>query len=105
MEKPALGRSSNRTSAKALFRTSRFRERRCGREARRRRLSAELARVFHLARGCALSDTGSYREHSGLHVFNPELGGGVRLHGTSPGILRRDEGISNEADRTAGENW
>ena len=72
-----------------------------GREARRRRLSAELARVFHLARGCAISDTGRYRPHSGLHVVNPELGGGVRLPGTSRGILRRAKAIRNRADRTA----
>ena len=57
----------------AYSRASRFRAGRCGREARRRRLSAELARVFHLARGCAVSDTGRYRPHSGLHVVNPEL--------------------------------
>src|SRR5215471_12571409 len=49
-------------------------------------------------------DTGRYRQHSGLHGVNPELGGGVRLHGTPPGILRRDEGISNTTDRTASEN-
>jgi methyltransferase (TIGR00027 family) len=36
---------------------------------------------FHLARRCAISDTGRYRQHSGLHGVNPELGGGVRLHG------------------------
>ena len=70
-------------------------------EARRRRLSAELARVFHLARGCALSDRGRYQPHSGLHVVNPELGGGVRLHGTSRGILRRAKAIRKGADRTA----
>src|ERR1700733_9315353 len=105
METPALGRSSNRTSVMAYFRATRFRAGRCGREARRRRLSTELARLFYLARGCALSDTGRYRTHSGLHVVNPELGGGVRLRGTSRVILRRDEGISNEANRTAGENW
>src|SRR5579871_1858068 len=52
----------------AYSRASRFRAGRCGREARRRRLSAELARVFHLARGCAISDTGRYRPHSGLRV-------------------------------------
>ena len=72
-----------------------------GRETRRRRLSAELARVFHLARGCAISDTGRYRPHSGLHVVNPELGGGVRLLGTSRGILRRAKAIRSQADRTA----
>jgi len=33
------------------------------------------------------------------------LGGGVRLHGTPSGIFRRDEGISNGADQTAGEKW
>src|SRR5213079_3065384 len=101
METPALGRSSNRTSAMAYSRASRFRAGRCGREARRRRLSAELARVFHLAWGCAISDTGRYRPHSGLHVVHPELGGGVRLHGTSRGILRRAKAIRNGADRTA----
>ena len=37
----------------------------------------ELARVFHSARGCAISDTERYRPHSGLHVVHPELGGGV----------------------------
>lgn len=72
-----------------------------GGDACRRRPSAELARVFHLARRCAVSDTGRYQQHSRLHGVNPELGGGVRLHGAFPGILRRDEGISNEADRTA----
>ena len=40
----------------AYFRASRFRAGRCGREARRRRISAGLARVFHLARGCAVSE-------------------------------------------------
>ena len=34
-------------------------------------------RVFHLARGCAISDRGRYRPHFGLHVVNPELGSGV----------------------------
>jgi len=82
----------------AYSRASRFRAGRRGREARRRRLSAELARVFHLARGCAISDTGRYRPHSGLHVVNPELRGGVRLHGTSRGILRRVKAIRNGAD-------
>jgi methyltransferase (TIGR00027 family) len=72
-----------------------------GEKLARRRLSAELARVFHLARGCALSDTGRYRPHSGLHVVNPELGGGVRLHGTSRGILRRAKAIRKGAGRTA----
>jgi hypothetical protein len=56
---------------------------------------------FSLARGCALSDTGRYRPHSGLHVVNPELGGGVRLHGTSRGILRRAKANRKGADRTA----
>jgi len=51
---------------RAKVSASRFRAGRCGREARRHRLSAELARVFHLARGCALSDTARYRPHSGL---------------------------------------
>jgi hypothetical protein len=69
--------------------------------ARRRRLSAELARVFHLARGCAISDRGRYRPRSGLHVVHPELGGGVRLHGTSRSTLRRGKAIRNAADRTA----
>src|SRR6202161_1999572 len=101
METPALGRSSNRTSAKAHSRASRFRAGRCGREARRRRLSTELARLFYLARGCALSDTGRYRTHSGLHVVNPELGGGVRLRGTSRVILRRAKANRKGADRTA----
>src|ERR1700733_7574021 len=55
METPALGRSSNRTSVMAYFRATRFRAGRCGREARRRRLSTELARLFYLARGCALT--------------------------------------------------
>src|ERR1700693_4313061 len=100
METPALGGSSNRTSAMACSRASRFRAGRCGREARGRRLSAELARVFYLARGCALSDTGRYRPHSGLHVVNPELGGGVRLHGTTRGILRRAKADRKGADRT-----
>src|SRR5580704_9333441 len=62
------------------------------REARRPRLSAELARVFHLARGCAVPDAGRYRPHSGLHVVDPELGSGVRLHGASRRILRRAKG-------------
>src|SRR5258707_10750670 len=53
----------------AYSRASRFRAGRCGREARRRRLSAELARVFHLARGCAISDTGRYRPEA----FSEEL--------------------------------
>src|SRR5215813_3948885 len=53
-------------------------------DACRCRLSAELARVFHLARRCSISDTEGYRQHSGLHGVNPELGGGVRLHGTPP---------------------
>src|SRR5215469_1085658 len=44
----------------AYSRASRFRAERCGREARRRKLSAELARVFHLARRRAISDTGSH---------------------------------------------
>ena len=44
---------------------------------------------------------GRYRPHSGLHVVNPELGGGVRLHGTSRGILRRAKAIRKGADRTA----
>src|SRR5580704_18059173 len=101
METPALGGSSNRTSAMAYSRASRFRVGRRGREARRRRLSAELARVFHLARGCAISDTGRYGPHSGLHIVHPELGGGVRLHGTSRGILRRAKAIRNGADETA----
>jgi hypothetical protein len=83
METPPLGRSSNRTSAMAYSRASRFRAGRCGREARRRRLSAELARAFHLARDCAKPDTGRHRPHSALHVVNPELGRGVRLRGTS----------------------
>src|SRR5580704_15176143 len=100
METPALGGSSNRTSAMAYSRASRFRAGRSGREARRRRLSAELARVFHLARGCDLSDTGRYRPHSGLHVVHPELGGGVRLHGTSPGIFRKAKAIRKSARRT-----
>ena len=56
---------------------------------------------FTWARRRTISDTRCYRQHSGLHGIDPELGGGVRLHGTAPGILRRDEGISNEADRTA----
>jgi hypothetical protein len=64
------------------------------------KLSAELARVFHLARGCAISDTARYRPHSGLHV-NPELGGGVRLRRTSRGILRRAKAIGKGAGRTA----
>ncbi len=34
-------------------------------------------------------------------VVNPELGGGVRLHGTSRGVLRRVKAIRNGADRTA----
>src|SRR6516162_1172593 len=101
METPALGRSSTRTSAMAYFRASRFRAGRFGGDACRCRLSAELARVFLLARRCAISDTERYRQHSRLHGVNPELGGGVRLHGTPPGILRRDKGISNGADRTA----
>ena len=94
-------RSSNRTSAMAYSRASRFRAGRCGREARRRRLSAELACIFHLARGCAITDTGGYRPHSGLHVVNQELRGGVRLSGTSRGILRRAKAIRKGADRTA----
>ena len=65
----------------AYFRASRFLAGRFGGHACRCKLSAELARVFHLARRCALSDTGRYRQHSGLHGVNPELGGGVRLHG------------------------
>src|SRR5215471_6916055 len=97
----SLGRSSTRTSAMAYFRASRFRAGRFGGDACRCRLSAELARVFHLARRCTISDTKRHRQYSGLHVVNPELGGGVRLHGTSPGILRRDKGIRNGADRTA----
>src|SRR5882757_2106182 len=55
---------------------------------------------FHLARGCAISGTGRYWPHSGLHFVNPELGGGVRLHGTR-GILRRAKAIRKGADRTA----
>src|SRR5262249_47406328 len=82
----------------AYPRASRFRAGRCGREARRRRLSAELARVFHLARGCAISDAGRYRPHPGLLVVNPELGGGVRLPGTSRGILRRAKAKRKGAD-------
>src|SRR5579871_1691843 len=101
METPAPGRSSNRTSAMADFRASRFRAGRFGREARRRRLSAELGGVFQLARGCAISDRGLDRPHSGLHVVNSELGGGVRLHGTSRGILGRDKAIRKGAERTA----
>src|SRR5215510_4144764 len=101
METPAPGRSSTRTSAMAYSRASRFRAGRFGGDACRRRFSAELARVLQLARRYAISNTGRYRQHSGLHSINPELGGGVRLHGTPPGILRRDEGISNGADRTA----
>src|SRR5262245_47058684 len=101
METPALGGSSTRTSAMAYFRTSRFRARRFGGEACGRRLSAELARVFHLARRCAISDTGRYLRYSGLYSFNPELRGGVRLHGTHPGILRRDKGTREGANRTA----
>ena len=66
----------------AYFRASRLRAGRFGRNTRRRRLSAELARVFHLARRCAISDTGSDHQHSGLHGVNPELGGGIRLHGS-----------------------
>src|SRR5215831_2019335 len=104
METPVPGGSSTRTSAMAYSRASRLRAGRFGGDAWRGGLSAELARVFHLARRCAISDTRRYRQHSGLHGVNPELGGGVRLHGTSPGILRRDKGISNEADRTAREN-
>src|SRR5579863_796528 len=103
METPTLGRSSNRTSAVAYFRTSRFRAGRSGRDPRQRRLSAELASVFHLARGGALSDRGRDRPHSGLHVVHPELGGGVRLHGTSRGILRRGKAIRNGADSAAEE--
>src|SRR5258708_12148302 len=101
METLAPGRSSNRTSAMAYSRASRFRAGRFGREARRRRLSAELARIFHLARGCAISDTGRYRPHSGLHVVNPELGGGLRLLATSRGILRTPKAIRKGTDRTA----
>src|SRR6266700_1908573 len=67
----------------------------------RRRLSAELARVFHLARGCAISDAGRYRPHPGLHIVNPKLGGGVRLPGTSRGIHRRAKAKRKGADRTA----
>src|SRR5215471_12571408 len=54
METPAPGRSSTRTSAMAYSRASRFRAGRFGGDACRRRLSAELARVFHLARRCAI---------------------------------------------------
>jgi methyltransferase (TIGR00027 family) len=60
---------------------------------------------FRLARRCAISDSGRYRQNSGLHSVNPELGGRVRLHGTSRGILGRAKAIGNEADRTAEENW
>src|SRR5258708_95337 len=55
----------------------------------------------YLARGCARSDSRRYRPHSGLHVVNPELGGGVRLHGTARGILRRAKAIRSGAHRTA----
>ena len=73
----------NRTSAMAYSRPVDFERDDVGDKLLASGLSAELARVFHLARGCALSDTGRYRPHSGLHVVHPELGGGVRLHGTS----------------------
>ena len=84
----------------AYFRASRFRAGRCGREALRHRLSAELARIFHPARGCAISDHGRYQPHSGLHVVHPELGGSVRLHGTCRSILRRAQANRKGADRT-----
>src|SRR5260370_19153603 len=83
----------------AYSRASRFRAGRCGREARPRRLSAELARVFPLARGCAISDTRRYRPHSGLHVVNPELGGGV-LDYVEPPEAFSDELRQFEKQRT-----
>jgi hypothetical protein len=55
---------------------------------------------FSLGSGLAISDTGRYRPHSGRHVVNPELGGGVRLRATSRGILRRAKAIRKGADRT-----
>ena len=39
--------------------------------------------LFHLARGCAISDGGRYRAHAGLHRVYSERGGGVRLYGIS----------------------
>ena len=90
-----LAEAQTRTSAMAYSRATRFRAGRFGGDTCRRRLSAELAYVFHLARRCAISDTGRDRQHSGLHVIHPELGDGVRLYGTSRGILRRGKAIRN----------
>src|SRR5277367_112353 len=86
----------------AHSRARRFRAGRYGREARRRGLSAELARVFHLARSCAISDTRRYRPHSGLHVVNPELG--VVFDYLEPSEAFSEELRQLERER-AEQNW
>jgi hypothetical protein len=101
-----LAEAQNRTSAMACSRASRFRAKGCRREPRRGMLSAELARVFHLARGCAISDTGRDWPHTGRRFVNPELGGRVRLCGTPEGFseqLRQIEKARTEQLEKIGE--
>ena len=74
------------------------------REAGGHRLSPGRARVFQLARRGALSQRGSDWPDSGLHRVHPEIGGGVRLHATSGGILRRATAIRKRAERAAQKN-
>jgi Leucine carboxyl methyltransferase len=99
-----LAESATPTPTIASFRASRFRAGRFAGEACRRWASAGLTGVFQLARCCAISDAGRRRRHTGLHRVNSALGGGVRLYGTHPSILRRDAGINSEANRAARED-